>query len=172
MDALPATLPAWIEWVTLATIFVGMIWDGARLRIPHTVCLIILILMPVWGLLQPDGVSWISHLLGFAIAFAIGFVLWRVRWFGGGDVKFLAAIALWFGLRDLGSFLVTVSLLGAAFAILLVGLRAAYGALAHRSGNDGAINRLPLMKKGDPVPYGIAIGLAAFILRGGMFDIG
>ena len=49
MDALPATLPAWIEWATLATIFVGMVWDGARLRIPHSVCLIILLLMPAWG---------------------------------------------------------------------------------------------------------------------------
>lgn len=172
MDALPATLPAWIEWATLATIFVGMVWDGARLRIPHSVCLIILFLMPAWGLLQPGGVSWLSHLLGFVFTFVLGFVLWRLRWFGGGDVKFLAAIALWFGLRDLGTFLVTVSLMGAVFAILLVGLRAAYAKVVHRAGGDNAPRGLPLLQKGDPVPYGIAIGLAAFLLRGGMFDIG
>jgi prepilin peptidase CpaA len=171
MDALPATLPAWIEWATLATVFVGMVWDGARLRIPHSVCLVILVLMPAWALLQPDGVSWLSHLLGFAIAFVVGFVLWRLRWFGGGDVKFLSAIALWFGLRDLGSFLVAVSLLGAIFAVLLVALRAAYDVLPHKAGESTA-RRIPLLQKGDSVPYGIAIGLAAFLLRGGMFDIG
>jgi len=171
MDALPATLPAWIEWATLAAILVGMIWDGARLRIPHTVCLAILVLMPVWGLLQPDGVPWLSHLLGLVVAFVVGFVLWRLRWFGGGDVKFLSAIALWFGLRDLGTFLVTVSLTGAAFAILLVALRAGYSAVARRTGEDDR-RRIPLLQKGDPVPYGIAIGLAAFLQHGGMFDIG
>ena len=171
MDWLPATLPAWIEWATLAAILVGMIWDGARLRIPHAVCLIILVLMPVWGLLQADGVPWLSHLLGFAITFGVGFLLWRLHWFGGGDVKFLSAIALWFGFRDLGIFLVTVSLLGAILAVLLLALRAAYGALAPRSG-DGATRHIPLLQKGDPVPYGIAIGLTAFLLRDGMFDIG
>lgn len=171
MDWLPATLPAWIEWATLAVILVGMVWDGARLRIPHTVCLAILALMPVWGLLQPDGVPWLSHLLGFGITFAVGFVLWRLRWFGGGDVKFLSAIALWFGLHDLGIFLVTVSLLGAILAVLLLALRAAYGALAHRPG-DSATGLIPLLQKGDPVPYGIAIGLAAIILHSAMFDLG
>jgi prepilin peptidase CpaA len=171
MDALPATLPAWIEGATLAAILAGMIWDGARLRIPHSVCLVILVLMPVWGLLQPDGVPWLSHLFGFAITFVVGFVLWRLRWFGGGDVKFLSAIALWFGVRDLGIFLATVSILGAVLAILLVALRAAYGMLSHRSG-DGATRSIPLLQKGDPVPYGIAIGLAAILLRHGMFDIG
>ena len=172
MEWLPATLSAWIEWATLAAILAGMIWDGAQLRIPHSVCFIILVLMPVWGLLQPGGVPWLSHLIGFAITFAIGFALWRLRWFGGGDVKFLAVIAVWFGLRDLGTFLVTVSLMGAVFAILLVGLRAAYARVAHRAGGDNAPRGLPLLQKGDPVPYGIAIGLAAFLLRGGMFDIG
>ncbi len=171
MAALPATLPAWIEWATIAVIVVGMIWDALRLRIPHSVCIVILALMPVWGLLQPASVPWLGHLLGFAVTFAVGFVLWRLRWFGGGDVKFLAAIALWIGIRDLGFFLVVVSLLGAALAVVLLVLRAAYGTLP-RGTPEGAAGTTPLLHKGDPVPYGIAIGLAAILLRSTMFDIG
>jgi prepilin peptidase CpaA len=171
MDSLPATVPAWIEWATLAAIVVGMIWDALRLRIPHSVCLVILALMPLWGLLQPGDVPWLGHLLGFAVTFAVGFTLWRLHWFGGGDVKFLAAIALWFGIRDLGFFLVAVSLLGAILAILLLALRAAYGAIPRRAA-DGAPRTIPLLQKGDPVPYGVAIGLAAILLRSTMFDIG
>ncbi len=171
MDAFASTLPAWIEWATLVAIVAGMLWDALRLRIPHTVCLVILFLMPVWGLLQPADVPWLGHLLGFVVTFVVGLILWRLRWFGGGDVKFLSAIALWFGIRDLGFFLVAVSLLGAILAILLLLLRAACGALPRR-GADGTARTVPLLQKGDPVPYGIAIGLAAILLRGAMFDFG
>ena len=171
MDGFSSTLPAWIQWATLIAIVVGMVWDALRLRIPHTVCLVILLLMPAWGLLQQADVPWLQHLLGFVVTFVVGFILWRLGWFGGGDVKFLSAIAIWFGIRDLGFFLVAVSLLGAVLAILLLLLRWAYGALPHRR-TDGAARTIPLLQKGDPVPYGIAIGLAAILLRGAMFDIG
>jgi prepilin peptidase CpaA len=169
--ALPASLPAWIEWATLLAIVVGMGWDALRLRIPHSVCLAIVGLMPLWGLLQPAGVPWLEHLFGLLAAFAIGFILWRLRWFGGGDVKFMSAIALWIGLRDLGFFLVTMSLIGAALALLLLVLRLAFGSDAPRTaGSDAPESGIALLRKGAPVPYGVAIGLAAILLHGAMFE--
>jgi prepilin peptidase CpaA len=166
--AAPVAIPA-IEWIVLLAIAAGMGWDVLRLRIPHTVCLVIAGLMPLWGLLQPVPVPWIAHLAGLLVAFAIGFVLWRLRWFGGGDVKLMSAIALWIGIGDLGFYLVAMSLLGSALAILLLGLRAAFGRLA-RSGPAAPAPAIALLRKGAPIPYAVAIGLAAFLLRNLLFD--
>lgn len=164
--AAPVAIPA-IEWIVLLAIAVGMGWDAARLRIPHSVCLAIAGPMPVWGLLQAAPVPWLLHLAGLLAAFAIGFVLWRLRWFGGGDVKFMTAIALWVGIGDLGFFLVVMSLLGSALAILILLLRTAHGALARPDAPPPAVL---LLRKGEAVPYGVAIGLAALLLRSLLFD--
>jgi len=157
----------WLEWATLVLIVVGMLWDAVCLRIPHWVCIAIVALMPIWGLSVSEGVAWLSHFIGFAIAFVIGFLLWRLRWVGGGDVKFTAAIALWIGVADLGFFFVVMSILGAILAILVLLLRIG-GRFFVAEGADNS--SIPLLRKGAPLPYGIAIGVAAILLRSALFN--
>jgi len=165
---MPTDLTGWIEVATLLAIAVAMGWDAIRLRIPNSVCVVILLLMPVWGLLQPAAIEWLNHLAGFGATFVLGFVLWRLRWFGGGDVKLMAAIALWFGIGDLGFYLVVVSLSGAVLALVLLAARPLH-ALWMRRHTVGSV-ALPILTKGAPVPYGMAIGFAALLLRRLMFD--
>lgn len=158
----------WLEIAALAAIGVGMAWDVLRLRIPHGVCLAIIVLMPAWGFTIDGGIVWFSHITGAVVAFGVGYMMWRLRWIGGGDVKFLAAIALWVGIVDLGFFLVAMSVLGALLGVFLLLLRKAFAACA---GKERAVapETPPLLRMNEPVPYGVAIGLAAFLLRGVIF---
>lgn len=75
----------------------------------------------------------------FAIAFALGQM-------GGGDVKMLAALALWLPFTPLVWMLVMMSLIGGALTLLMVADRW----LRHR--------KEPL-----EIPYGVAIAIAALV---------
>ncbi|MEX2298186.1 MAG: prepilin peptidase [Dongiaceae bacterium] len=158
-----------LEIAALTAIAVGMAWDVLRLRIPHGVCLVIIVLMPIWGFTIDGGIIWFTHIMGAVVAFGVGYMMWRLRWIGGGDVKFLAAIALWVGIVDLGFFLVVMSVLGALLGVVLLLLRKAFSACA---GKERAVapETPPLLRMNGPVPYGVAIGLAAFLLRGVIFS--
>ncbi|MBO33728.1 MAG: hypothetical protein CMM74_12260 [Rhodospirillaceae bacterium] len=52
------------------------------------------------------------HFGGGLAVFLIGAVLHYFRLFGGGDVKLLAAIAIWTGTASLGAFLFLVAIIG------------------------------------------------------------
>lgn len=75
----------------------------------------------------------------FCIAFYFG-------WMGGGDVKMIGALALWFPFQGLVWMLIIMSLVGGALTLLLVIERAV-------KRKTGAIE----------VPYGVAIAIAALI---------
>ena len=98
-----------------------------------------------------DGALW-SHGLHFAIALAIGMALFAMGWFGGGDAKLYAAIALWFDLGHALHLFVAVVLSGLVLAIAHLGVR-----LVRRGG--GARRLL----KDSKLAYGIAIAVGALI---------
>ncbi|WP_066799039.1 A24 family peptidase [Sphingomonas soli] len=77
----------------------------------------------------------------FAGAFALGQM-------GGGDVKLIGALALWFPLQPLIWMLILMSLIGGVLTLLMV----AEKKLRSRSG-------MPL-----EIPYGVAIALATLIV--------
>jgi prepilin peptidase CpaA len=79
-------------------------------------------------------------ILVFAIAFALGVM-------GGGDVKLIGALGLWFGLLDMMQFLLRMSLLGGVLTMIL------WTHSRWRRASDVI-----------EVPYGVAISLAALSL--------
>ncbi|OYW88732.1 MAG: peptidase, partial [Sphingobium sp. 32-64-5] len=78
----------------------------------------------------------------FAVLFALGMM-------GGGDVKLLAAIALWFPWQALGLLLVLMAILGGVVTLVTV----IHHRFTHREGQP-------------EVPYGVAISLAGLWLIG------
>jgi prepilin peptidase CpaA len=84
-----------------------------------------------------------------AIVFMVFAGLFSLGWMGGGDVKLLAALALWFPPMAILSMLVVMALLGGGVTIATV--------VHHRM----------TRRLGQPeIPYGVAIVLAALWLVG------
>jgi prepilin peptidase CpaA len=116
----------------------------------------ILVLAPFWW--WANGLSaWPDMAMQFGLAalvFAFFCGAFHFGWMGGGDVKMIGALALWFPLQPLLWMLIVMSLLGGALTLLLVIERAARR-------KPGAIE----------IPYGVAIAIAALLsLREPIFN--
>lgn len=81
----------------------------------------------------------LSALGGFALAFRFG-------WMGGGDVKLIAALALWLPVQPLAWMLIVMSVAGGVLTLVML----ADHLIARREG--------PI-----EVPYGVAIVIAALV---------
>ncbi|MDO9417855.1 A24 family peptidase [Pararhizobium sp.] len=125
-------------------------------RIPAILMGSFFLVAPLAGLdLTAIGV----HLFAGLVVFTICFILFGMNIMGGGDAKLLAASALWFGWDiSLFEYVIYVSFLG---GVLTVGI------LALRAHTDSIIaSGLPIpghLLTEKKVPYGISIGLAAFL---------
>jgi prepilin peptidase CpaA len=99
------------------------------------------------------------HLGAGALVFACCFALFAFNIMGGGDAKILTASAVWFGFNDsLTMYIAYVSVLGGFLSILILTIRANYNLIL--------VSRIPVpqtMLHTKKVPYGIAIGSAAFL---------
>ena len=138
--------------------FWAAISDVRSLTIPNPVCLAILVLYPVYALSAGHPVNWSGALLVAGIVLSVGFVLFALRWAGGGDAKFFAVSALWAGPGLIVPFILYTALAGGAMAIILW--------LRHRL-SRAATPAMVLVTAGDPefhkqqMPYGAAIAVGA-----------
>ena len=95
-----------------------------------------------------------------ALLFIIGAVFFAFKILGGGDVKLLAASSVWIGWEDLAPFLIVIAVLGGLLALFVMAFR--------RIGwIPPFLLSLPWLSaqtgKGQPIPYGVAISLAAIL---------
>ena len=90
-----------------------------------------------------------SDLAGATLVFGLGALAFRFRVLGGGDVKLLAAGALWLGAAEIGAFLLATALAGGLLALIFVAWQLA------RPG--GSQTRLP------GLPYAIAIAAGGIL---------
>mgnify|MGYP000329516468 CR=1 FL=1 len=101
----------------------------------------------------------LMHLGAGAAVFAACFALFAFNIMGGGDAKILTASAVWFGFNDsLVAYIAYVSVLGGFLSIFILMIRANYNLIL--------VSRIPVpqtMLHTKKVPYGIAIGAAAFL---------
>lgn len=144
--------PDWLAALLLLLLVIAAIQDGWRLRISDwisggvAICAFVALLLdwPIAGL-------WQNFLL-FAAVLAIGTFMFGRGWMGGGDIKLLAASALWFNLADGWKLLVAIAVAGGIEALLIIILR-------RLPWSDAARSRALLLRRRGPIPYGIAIAL-------------
>ena len=86
------------------------------------------------------------------------------RLFGGGDVKLLAAAALWAGPADTPKLLMLTAFLGGVLALITLMASAAYSLLRQPSVEVGHGWESWKMKLKIRIPYGTAIGGGALIV--------
>lgn len=132
--------------------------DIRQLRIPNLIPMLMVagfILQVSFGDLRGIG----GHLLAMLVTLALLIPLFAINVLGGGDVKLLAAAALWLGMADLPLLMVGVAVLGGLFAAIWLPLR---WVVTRTLPGD----TLPASLRRDAaLPYGVPIGVAAFLLH-------
>lgn len=144
----------------LAMIF-GAVWDLATMTIPN---LLTIALAAMFFVLVPfAGLEWQTvalHAGAGALMLLVGMAMFAFGWIGGGDAKFVAAIALWIGWYDLLPYLLVASLLGGGLTLLLLWFRTL--PLPLFMVKREWIARLHDKETG--IPYGVALGAAGLLM--------
>ncbi len=118
-------------------------WDLYRRRIPNWLSFATLACGLVLVIIGESWASGVQHLYHFGLALVIGLNLFALGWWGGGDGKFYAAVALWFPISAFFQLVLWISLAGA----LLV----AWAFLKRRGKKAQGLDQ------SSGVPYGVAI---------------
>lgn len=140
----------------------AMVSDVRRLIIPNATCIVIAVMFlpaSVLAGMEFSAIAW-HYAVGVGLLVA-GIGLFAGGLIGGGDVKLLAAVGIWNGPEHLAPFLVLMALIGGVLAAAILLARKSEKGLA-------LLNAVGWLKDGDaktqPLPYGVAIGLAAVYL--------
>ena len=155
--SLVSVAPSWLLILLALTLAAAAIQDAAMMRIANFLSLAVLLLglaaMALHGIAWPmwqNGALFLGLLLLGTAAFATGNL-------GGGDVKLLAAIGLWFDFGDAVLLVIAVTIAGGLLAlVMIIGRRLIARARGVR------------VKRG-MIPYGIAIVAGAAFVMGGQY---
>ena len=146
------------NWVSLALVLLFLAWA-----------------LPTWFWQAQPPVSIAGHVVTGVVAFIIGFGLWSLRLFGGGDVKLVAAVSLWAGPVWIAPTVLIITMGGAVLALgLLLGQRflpatadTLFGPQSQVQASEGWAGDEAIVGNPNPsrpsVPYGIAIALGGLI---------
>lgn len=145
--------------------FVGLVLYGAlsdarELRIPNRLSLALLVLFFPTALVAGIGIEVLAwHLIAGVALLVLGFGLFALGLFGGGDAKLMSACALWVGWDQIGYFALWVVIVGGVLSLLVILLRKGLGLWP-----NWLVSRAQgLFEPGKAVPYGIAISAGALI---------
>jgi prepilin peptidase CpaA len=139
------TLQIALLTILAGLLIVAMVTDWRRREIDNWLTITVAALAPIWlwasgYALWPEAVVQ----LGFcAVVFGIGVGLFSIGAMGGGDVKLLAALALWLPGLVLLKMLIVMSLLGGVLTIAMV-----------------AWHKIRRFEGQPEIPYGLAISAA------------
>ena len=110
-----------LNQATVAGLAGVLVWAAVQdlfsLRISNWTTLAVLALYPVYVVSASPMVALPMALAIGGFVFLVGFVLFHFKYFGGGDVKLFAAVALWAGAPLVVGFLLTVAVVGGLLAV-------------------------------------------------------
>jgi prepilin peptidase CpaA len=155
-----SAIGAAILMVPAICLFMAAVTDLFTMTIPNRLSIFLVasfvVLAPV------SGLPWAEISMSFAAAavvLAVCFGFFALNVMGGGDVKLLAATALWFGFSPaLGAFIFQTALWGGLVTLLVMLIRSQ----ADRFAFIGNVVPAPILTT-KKVPYGVAIGIAGIM---------
>jgi prepilin peptidase CpaA len=135
--------------------------DLLTMTIPNRLSLALVVGFPASAVAVGLPLSQIGmHAAAGGLVLAIGIGLFALGWIGGGDAKFAAAVALWFGFTPLLDYVTVSAMMGGALTLLILFARKlplpAFVLDWHW------LTRLHDPKVG--IPYGIALSAAALFM--------
>ena len=112
---------AFIDQFTIV-LFVGLLaWaafnDFRTYLIPNSVSFSVALLYPAHVLASPVPIDWVGALVVAFALLATGIVMFALKYAGGGDVKLLAAAALWAGPMQVLGFVLLTTMAGGVLAV-------------------------------------------------------
>jgi prepilin peptidase CpaA len=104
------------------------------------------------------------HLAAGVGLFVLGFLLFTVRLFGGGDAKLMAAAGLWFGTSQTIPFLAMTAIAGGLLAILVVIWAFIAQMIQLQGTKEGSLAHAALKSIKPKLPYGFAFAIGAILV--------
>jgi prepilin peptidase CpaA len=156
-----------LDWIAIfavtAALVAAAITDAATYLIPHRYPAAVALAFALYAIGKPAPV-WYLGAAAAAALLAIGILLFDRGVLGGGDVKLLAATALWAGFDELPLLLMVTSLAGGALALAHL---SPLGRLMPARPGTPVAGDLP-SRLHQPIPFGVAIatgGVAVALAR-------
>jgi prepilin peptidase CpaA len=106
-----------------ALLLAASCFDVLRLRIPNMIPVGLVALFALEILVGRSVQAPLDHLLAMGLALLVLLPLFALNMLGGGDVKLLAAVALWLGMNKLAALLILVGIMGGIFTLFWLALR-------------------------------------------------
>lgn len=149
---LVATLPFFLA--------VAAISDARRYIIPNWTCAALIGAFFLCAPLAGYGLEAIAEHLAVGVAgLLVGFALFAVGVWGGGDGKLLAATALWFDGGAVTSFLLNTAIVGGVIGVVALAAIAFHA----RIGSVFGVDNPALARLRKAAPYGVAIAIGAVL---------
>jgi prepilin peptidase CpaA len=152
-----ASAPDWLTATFLILLLIAAIEDGWRMKISNVTSGAIA--LGAFGalLLVGPSIGFWQNLVLFMAVLMVGTVMFGRGWMGGGDIKLLAASALWFDLSSGWKLMVAIAIAGGLETFVVFGLRRLPWPEAIRE-------RAFLLRKREAIPYGIAIACGVALM--------
>ena len=138
----------------------GAICDITTFTIPNRVSYGLAALFVPFAALGLDRTAVLLHAgLGlFVLLICLGF--WKLKWLGGGDVKFLAAVSLWMGPQGILPFMLLLTAISACLVWLLRFARQR-NPIVQASGWPAVVKQMVQKAEENAIPYGLPTAIAA-----------
>jgi prepilin peptidase CpaA len=152
---LAAEAPVFIVVMLALLLCAAAIEDMVRFRISNLTSVGILILAGASAAIV--GLEWNiwKNLAVFSAVLLVGTLLFAAGKFGGGDVKLLAASALWFNFLGALKLLSAVFISGGILAVIIIAARG--------FASDGMKERVAVLRPKAGIPYGVAVAIGTVI---------
>ncbi len=162
MDILPI-IDLFTVTLLLGLLALAVVTDVESMRIPNRICLCIAALYPCHVLASTVSIDWPGAVAAAAAVFVIGLIPFLFRLMGGGDVKLMAAVALWAGPAVVIDFMAVTFFLGGVMALLMISpLRFALASTCEAMGRSD-VGKVLLNRA---IPYAVAIAAGGYLTVG------
>lgn len=162
MTTLPA-IDLFIVTLFLGLLALAVVTDVEAMRIPNRICLCIAAIYPCHVLATDAPVDWPLAVAAAVAVFVAGLIPFLFRLMGGGDVKLMAAVALWAGPGLIIDFLAVTFFLGGVVALLMISPMRFAMARTFEVVGRGDLGTILL---GRSIPYAVAIAAGGYLTVG------
>lgn len=155
--------------VLTGILIVACTFDLRTFRIPNAISLALIALFVIKVTAMAEIAIWTGHVLAATLIFSLTLAAFAFGIIGGGDAKFMTALALWFGMTALPIFLTVTAIGGGALALTLLAIRSLLDRDLLPVTSKVTSRRPRLLESDAPVPYALPIAFAALWLEWSSF---